>query len=126
MIELSNIRRMYGLVNRATFREGVNLEYGRLTAAITKLADMVAEYPGETDDWLYLGEFSDCALCDYLPGAYWHYTEWHGGQWSDEYAALCAIGRVFSPGMTSGPEQDTGECMAYDELNIMAEAFSND
>jgi hypothetical protein len=49
-----------------------------------------------------------------LVGAYWALTEWHGGQWSVEYRALCTIGRIFKPGMTNGPEPDTGESVAYE------------
>ena len=53
-----------------------------------------------------LGECGDCTLDSFLIGAYWSLSEWHGGQSSPEYAALCAIGSIFSPGMTSPPKTD--------------------
>ena len=53
-----------------------------------------------------LGESGDCTLASFLIGAYWSLTEWHGGQSSPEYAALCAIGSIFSPGCTSPPTSD--------------------
>jgi hypothetical protein len=59
----------------------------------------------EETDWS-LGEFQDCTLDSFLIGAYWSLAEWHGGQASPEYAALCAIGSIFSPGHTSPPASD--------------------
>ena len=55
-----------------------------------------------------------------IVGAYWHYSEWHGGQTSDGYAALCALGKIFRPGMT-GPEEGN---MTYQMLEEMAETES--
>jgi len=43
-------------------------------------------------------------------------NEWHAGQYSTEYAALSAIGQVFQPGMTSGPEPDSCEYTAYEMI----------
>lgn len=84
-----------------------------LAAALQNLGNAVAD--NETDEFTWsLGEFSECTLGDLIVGAYWCLTEWHGGQSSPEYAAMCALGRVFSPGRTSGPEPDSGEADAYD------------
>jgi hypothetical protein len=30
-------------------------------------------------------------------GHYHYYSQWHGGQWSKEYARLCKIGKYFKP-----------------------------
>lgn len=59
----------------------------------------------EETDWC-MGEGGECTLDSFLIGAYWSLTEWYGGQASDEYAALCAIGSIFSPGCTSAPTSD--------------------
>lgn len=65
-----------------------------------------------------LGEFGDCTLDSFLIGAYWSLSEWHGGQSSPEYAALCAIGSIFSPGMTNPPESyDEPEYWPYVAVN---------
>lgn len=71
------------------------------------LIDLCDAIKGDDDEnkWS-LGEFGECSLDSLLIGAYWALTEWHGGQASPEYAALCAIGSIFSPGMTCPPESD--------------------
>ena len=74
-----------------------------LCAVIIELCDAInAE---DEPNWS-LGECDECTLDSFLVGAYWSLTEWHGGQWSGEYAAQCAIGSIFSPGHTSPPEND--------------------
>ena len=72
----------------------------------------------EETDWS-LGEFLECSLDSLIVGAYWSLTEWHGGQSSPEYAALCALGCIFSPGMSSPPEnyEDGPEWEAYEACN---------
>ena len=113
---MKNIERYYRVIDRSLFTTAGALDYDRLTAAIIQLADAVHEYDGDTGVVWCIGEFNACCLADLLVGAYWHYTEWHGGQWSRGYAALCAIGRVFDPGMAM-PERENG---AYLALEIMA------
>jgi hypothetical protein len=61
-----------------------------------------------------LGEGSDACLGDLIVGAYWACGEWHGGQASDTYAALCSLGAIFSPGMTNAPESEDSEYIAYE------------
>lgn len=72
----------------------------------------------EETDW-NLGECLECSLDSLIVGAYWSLTEWHGGQSSPEYAALCALGSIFSPGMTSPPEssEDGPEFYGYEACN---------
>lgn len=53
-----------------------------------------------------LGEHGECSLDSLLIGAYWALCEWHAGQASPEYAALCAVGSIFDPGHTSPPKSD--------------------
>lgn len=74
-----------------------------LCAVIIALCDAIK---AEKETNWGLGECGECSLDSFLIGAYWSLTEWHGGQWSDGYAALCAIGSIFSPGMASPPESD--------------------
>lgn len=75
----------------------------------------------ETDEtlWDSVGEFGEFTLGDYLAGSYWAFHEWSGGQNSDTYAAACAVGTVFSPGMTCLPDEEDGggEWAAYDLVN---------
>ncbi len=84
--------------------------------ALDRLCAAIQEEPGDSD-WVYLGEGMECAAGDLLVGAYWALTEWHGGQSSPEYATLCNIGRIFSPGMTIGPEPESPEWVAYEAVS---------
>lgn len=85
-----------------------------VTQSLTDLGNQVAAT--EDVEWA-LGEFGECMLGDLIVGAYWCLTEWHGGQSSKTYAAMCSLGRVFSPGVANGPEPDTGEVIAYDIIS---------
>lgn len=70
----------------------------------------------EETNWC-LGEGLECCLDDLIIGAYWALTEWHGGQWSPEYATLCVLGEIFNPGMSCGPEEDSGAEIAKDLID---------
>lgn len=95
-----------------------------LPTALIELGNAVHE--NETDEfiWSSLGEHTEAPLGDLIVGAYWSLTEWHAGQYSPEYAALCALGQVFSPGMTSPPKPEDGgaELAAYELCNAWFES----
>ncbi len=78
----------------------------------------------DTDEfiWSSLREFTEAPLGDLITGAYWSLTEWHAGQASSSYAAMCALGRVFKPGCASGPKPESGEASAYELVNAWFEA----
>lgn len=86
-----------------------------LCEALIELCEAVSAE--EETNWS-LGEGLECSLDDLLIGSYWSLTEWHGGQWSPEYRALCAIGGIFSPGMSCPPKEEdgTGEFAAYEQV----------
>ena len=84
-----------------------------------KLLDLANAINAEEEtDW-DMGEFTEAPLSDLIPGAYWSLTEWHAGQYSPEYAALCALGSIFSPGMSCAPESSEDDsCFdAYEACN---------
>ena len=116
MATLSSIKRLYRAIDASVFCTTGNLDYDRVTDAVIKLADAVHTYEGDNDDMWYIGEFGECCLSDFIVGAYWHYTEWHAGQWSNGYAALSALGQVFSPGMSSAETDNP----AFEMLSNMA------
>ena len=96
------------IMNSSLFRlDGEDVD---LTAELTNLGNAVMS-EGETD-WS-IGEYLECDLVSLIIGAYWALTEWHGGQDSDTYAAMCSLGQVYSPGMTDGPEPDSSKQDAY-------------
>ena len=114
-MKLNNIKRYFCVVDNALFTINGKLGYDRVSDAIIALANAVHEYDGDNNDMWSIGEFGECSLDNLIVGAYWHYTEWHAGQWSKGYAALCALGQVFSPGMT-GPEDDNSAYMLLNEM----------
>ena len=93
-------------------------DYERATRLIILLAIQLEERE-ESDVW-WIGEDDEFSLAELIIGAYWHYTEWHGGQHSLEYRALSTLGQIFNPGMTTGPEEG-GELYAYESLADLAQ-----
>ena len=118
MATLSSIKRLYRAIDASVFCTTGNLDYDRVTDAIIVLANSVHDFPMSDDGYEVwdIGEFGNCCLSDFIVGAYWHYTEWHAGQWSNGYAALSALGQVFSPGMSSAETDNP----AFEMLNDMA------
>jgi hypothetical protein len=124
MRTLSTIKRLHRVLERNITQIDPPLDYDRVIRALELLGLAVHQYEGDDDDWLYIGEFS-YTPDSFIVGAYWHLIEWHSGQWSDSYRALCALGLVFKPGMTDGPEPESCEQDIYDMLNNLAETFYN-
>ena len=90
-------------------------DYQETTQNFIDLCDEIMEE--EETDW-YREDENAYSLDCLIVGAFWHYTEWHGGQDSIEYQALSALGKIFDPNM-SMPETDN---LIYQQLNAMAEA----
>ena len=94
---MKQIIRLHRIIeaNLCTFKG--SLDYDRVTDAIIALTDAINNESGEID-W-YLGEHGYVDLIELITGAYWHYTEWHGGQYSKGYLALSKLGSIFEPNM---------------------------
>jgi hypothetical protein len=91
-----------------------------------KVQELCAAIEAEDEaDW-FMNEGGECTLDQFIIGAFWSFTQWHGGHYSPEYATLCALGDIFSPGMTNRPEDDTGEQYAFDACNQWFEARGAD
>ena len=114
-----NIERLRAAIEKSLTRTDSTLDYSRTVLALERLSNLLNETETNTDVW-YLGEFG-YSLDSIIVGAYWHLTEWHAGQWSDEYRAMCALGQIFDPGMACGPEPDSCEQMVYSDLEVMAQ-----
>jgi len=110
-----HIERLTKLLNHNINCVNGSLTYGRIQEALRILCEKIEELEDTENVW-YLDD-----LTDILIGSFWHFTEWHGGQSSDTYLTLCFLGRIFSPGMSCGPEDDSGEKMVYDNLETMAQ-----
>jgi len=92
-----------------------------LPRALTLLGNAVHGRELDEGAWSTIGEHTEAPLGDLIVGAYWSLSEWHAGQSSASYAALCSLGQVFSPGCTSGPEPDSCEAIAYELCNAWFE-----
>jgi len=119
-MEYRNIERLYNVAYRSIFTINGTLPYSRVTDCLIRLVDMVRETETEEFTLQTIGEFNEACLSDLIIGAFWHYTERHGGQSSKGYAALSSLGGIYWPNMETGPEPDTGENCAYEMLNLMA------
>ena len=117
---IPKLKALQAAIEASLFTIHPKFDYARLTDAIGLAARIVADYPGETEDWLYIGESGACSLDSLIVGAYWHFSQWHEGQSSPAYATLCSLGSVFSPGMTNGPEPQSSEFDVFKALDAMA------
>jgi len=121
---IKKITALHAELEQALFFINPKLDYIEVIEKLTEFANLIHALDEGNDKWLYIGDCSSATPPDLLIGAYWHLTEWHSGQWSDSYAAMCAIGEVFHPGMSNGPEEESSEHYVYTALNTMAEKHS--
>lgn len=114
------IKKIFDIIDRSIFMVNSTLDYKRTVEAIILLANVIKEE--ETDESIWsIGEFGNTTLDSLLIGAYWFFSDYYNGMFSDEYKALCAIGKIFSPGMSHGPEKDSSEEYVYQGLKAMFE-----
>ena len=120
-MSIKNITNLYNLIDLSIGSINPPLDtYSRVTDAIIALANAVSDYEGDTDELWYIGEYGYMGgLASLIVGAYWHYTHWHGGQWSQGYAAFSALGRVFNPNMST-LDDEAPEYMTYEALELLA------
>jgi hypothetical protein len=115
--------KLHDEIHSTLFLVNPKLSYREVIDKIVELSNMCLHYQGDNDDWLYIGQDDCVSVSDLIPAAYWHLTEWHNGK--DLYDALCQLGKMFNPGMSAGPEDETSEKDAYEELGRMAENERN-
>ncbi len=114
------IAAIHKVLCRELFTVNGKLPYSKLSSLFRILANRIHQYNDDNESLWYIGE-SDYVTLDYMiVGAYWHYSAWYSGQWSDEYATLCALGEVFSPGCASAPKRGEPEFDVYKALDKMA------
>lgn len=96
--------------------------YESLHEKIIELCELISE---ENDvDWF--DEQCDYYLSDLVVAAFWHYTEWHGGQYHETYKALSSLSLIYDPGMSCGCESDSSEEIIYNQLQELAENKKRD
>jgi hypothetical protein len=114
---MKTIERLLGVVDKGLFNRFSTLGYDRTIEAIVRLSSEVNDCDDDVE-W-HVGEGGSCTLDSLLVGAYWYCVDYHGGQWSAEYALQCNIGGYFDPGMSS-LEKDSSEFDAYVALAVLA------
>ena len=107
------------LLNSELFRlNGGKIDLPGAIIALCEAIESEYDSKGNSCSMCSLGEFGETSLSDFIVGAYWSLSEWHGGQSSPEHQALSMLGQIYSPGMTSPPEnEDEPEWTAYDACN---------
>ena len=118
---MKNIRRIYNVLENSLFTINGKLDYDRVMDGIILLCDHINQEEDTEQIWEY--QKHCVAIMDFLPGAYWHFTAWHGGQDSKSYAALCAVGSIFTPGMSALDLDNGGESETYWQLERLAENY---
>lgn len=113
---MDNITTIFDTINTSLFLTTGTLDYSDITDSIIELAQAIESFEGDSTELWHIGECGLCCLDDLIIGAYWHFTEWHGGQSSRGYLALCALGAIFDPNMSTPDE--TNE--TYTHLATMA------
>lgn len=108
---MSKTESIFNLIysNLFTIKPVKALDYYGLQCAFVDLVEAIEKEP-ETD-WS-IGEFTECCLDDLIMGAYWFFADYHAGQYSTQYAALCVLGRIFKPNFSS-LDQDAPEGDVY-------------
>ncbi len=118
---MKNIIRIYNVLESSLFTIHGKLDYDRVMDGIILLCDHINQEENTEQIWEY--QKHRAAIMDFLPGAYWHFTEWHGGQDSKGYAVLCAIGSIFSPQWSDLAYDNDGEISTYCQLERLAENY---
>ena len=131
MNQLTDIKRVYKVIDSSLFNIKGTLDYDRVTDAMIKLADLshAIELSDDGYEIWDIGEGGECALAYFIIGAYWHYSEYHSGQSSKGYYALSLLGMIFDPNLTElldidiMVDDDSPEFNAYQSLNELAAQY---
>jgi hypothetical protein len=107
MKSLATIKRLHAVLEKNVTQINPALDYSRVVRALELLGMATLKYEGADEDWIYIGEHS-YTVDSFIVAGYWHLSQWHSGQASDSYRALCSLGTVFSPGMSGEKRQAKG------------------
>jgi hypothetical protein len=109
------MKRLQEVVCRA-LASNSSMSYERTMLAIEKMVNMVSH----TEEPMWDNEEFGISLDSLIVGAYWFCSDYHGGQWSPEYRALSALGKVFKPGpLAASSSLEGGEEIVYEALQAL-------
>lgn len=113
-IGVARIKALHSAITDSLFTIQPRLAPSRIPHALQLLCKILRDT--DTDEFIWcIGEYGHCSLDTLLVGAYWYFTDYHEGQYSESYATLCSIGTIFSPGMSS-LDEDSQEFEVYQAL----------
>lgn len=109
----ARIKLLHGYLERALFHRKPGISYARAMKAMELMAGLVHDYDSDSESLWYIGESGSADMANMLAGSYWFFVHYHSGQWSEEYRTQCAIGAVFSPGMSGLDKDNSSEYDTY-------------
>jgi hypothetical protein len=112
-MSLERIKQLHRICERSLFMIDSTLNHDRTLQAVTKLADLIHAYDGDTESIWYADGMSNAYIPDLLAGSYWYTVDYQSADQHHLMSMQSAIGSVFSPGCTS-LEPDTAESDVYD------------
>jgi len=116
-----NLTTVYNEIYTSILTINPVLKYEELAQKFIDLSVLIKALPEDNDTWFYIGEGNESDLMNTVIGAYWHYSQWSGGQDSISYAAQCALGSIYSPGMEVEPTNDDDDgYSAFEQLEQLA------
>lgn len=114
-LNLKQFERLHTIICRSLFNSDTTMTFERTLIAIEKLGMLIEDTDTNESVW-YIGETAGPTLADVIIGSYWFAVDYHGGQVSPMYTVLSVLSGIFEPGMISGPEPESSECVVYDAL----------
>lgn len=89
-----------------------------LAAHVLAIVQGIQDQPANDDAWLYLGEYSECSLPDFIVGAYWASQCWTDGSGQGEANIIYnALAEVFHPGLLSLDRDKYNGLLAHDAVD---------
>jgi len=121
-MSLATITTLHKQITQSILTIEPSLTYDEIREKFIELCN--ALHDTETDETVWsIGEFDHATLDDLIIGAFWHYSEWHTGQFSPEYMTYCVLGTIYSPNMECAPENS--EDSGFDVYHALAGLASN-
>lgn len=119
--EYEKIKQSFDIIIKALFRIDATLTYTETILEIEKLCNLIIETETEESVW-NIGEYDEACLSDLISGAFWFFTDYHGGEFSLEYRVFSRLGEIFKPNCST-LEEDCPEHEVYQMLEELVNKY---